>query len=1102
MQERHDYMNRAGTPYAFSTRRALRFRATCLRVRGKNLALPGLTALIAALPLMAGAQAGQNTPVPSGPQARPSGAAMQTPAPPLVTSTVTSTQITAESAPYHLEWNGTTGTLVRSAFGIQPEQRLPLQYLHTEPGPKGYAKYLTWFLARDADRFSIVWCYLNDSGHEFFCWLYQYPTNQLTTLRFVGDYRFVPSPEPVAPAPIGKINTSVTPLYNGPDFTYRNWTRRSGMLDSLQLTPARTDAFAAPPDAEEGNSASGGAGQAGSRAAATKDAPTATLSSLRVAPLHEIHVAKGNGWRPGGWRELHALAHDGANNPYYLIMYSNVTKGYVIDLKTAQTYVTDFGQRVVFKNDNRVFGAKEEVVVGPPDTRIRRYTRLEIPLVSTRKIDNPYTEVYMDVDFRSPDGRIISVPGFWDGGQTWRVRFAPTQVGNWSWSSRSDDPELHDQTGSFICVADGTGNKGFVTANVGLTDRHGFSYSSNAPFYPAFLREPVHYLPGIAVAAAGVPAKPPLLPKPQTSGETLLAIQDAPAQAAGGNAPHAAGNTAMLAPTDPPSYGNFKTRVDQAAALHFNRFWGGYLLDPTQFPQKTQANEGGAPFVNYDLNALNPAYFQWMDRRVAYCNEKGIVPDISLGDLNAGFMASVSDAQLSRLWRYVVARYAAFDVNWNLFGLSAPQTYPASADTLIENLARLTRRSDPIGHPLSTVVPNVPPAAAPPAPKPSGGPILITPDPLPPGAVLPPAPGAGAAGGDGQPGRGNRRFGGNGNNGNNNTPPGFSPGTGNPQNRGRNGRRGGQQPGGMNGDTNADVTNGTNSNASHISGEFEQHGTEQQLRGDRGPERSRRPARQPEIPAAFGRSGHAARCTLWTLAPAGRDHPSGRRTQRIGLRLPPGQAHCPRGHERCRRPDAARYRLWETAMRGGFWAAGTGRGESSAQPLDSAVTRWQAACANLFRSTQYNRLLPHQDMLGGPDESLTERRRRRQAEAAAGQTASTPTAPNPALPAPPPPDLQNEDDLEAYLSALEARSASPVAGPIYVLADPGWEYVVYFQHGGTVTLDLLEATGNIRQSWYNPRTGEFVSQRATLGGAYKTFSCPDNNDWVLYLSRR
>ena len=200
-------------------------------------------------------------------------------------------------------------------------------------------------------------------------------------------------------------------------------------------------------------------------------------------------------------------------------------------------------------------------------------------------------------------------------------------------------------------------------------------------------------------------------------------------------------------------------------------------------------------------------------------------------------------------------------------------------------------------------------------------------------------------------------------------------------------------------------------------------------------------------------------------------------------------------------PDAARYRLWETALRGGFWAAAAAQGDSQAQPLNSAVTRWQSACANLFRSVQYNRLLPHQDMLGGPDESAADHRRRRRSEIAAGQT-GTPTTPAPALPAGPPPDLQNEDDLEAYLATLEAQAKSPAPGPIYVLADPGWEYVVYFQHGGTVTLDLLEAIGPVQQSWYNPRTGEFVSQGTMSGGIYKTFTCPDNNDWVLYLTRR
>ncbi len=132
-------------------------------------------------------------------------------------------------------------------------------------------------------------------------------------------------------------------------------------------------------------------------------------------PLHEIQVAKGNGWRAGGWRELHALAMDSANEPYYLIMYSNVTQGYAVDIKRAQTYVVDFGSKVEFSNDNTVFGAKEETIVGPPDARIRRYSRVEIPLVTTNKYDNPYSNVQLYMEFRTPDGKTVSVPGFWDG---------------------------------------------------------------------------------------------------------------------------------------------------------------------------------------------------------------------------------------------------------------------------------------------------------------------------------------------------------------------------------------------------------------------------------------------------------------------------------------------------------------------------------------------------------------------------------------------------------------------------------------------------------------------------------------------------------------
>ena len=685
-----------------------------------RLVAGGMLSLLATLPLSASAQSGRNTSPQRGIAAR------------VTTATAgVSLNISAESAPYHLDWNGTTGLLTRRALGNQPELRLPLTYLHSEPGPKGYSKHLAWFLARDKDHFSIVWCYLNDGGREFYCWLYQFPTNQLTTLRFVGDYRFAPLPEPVAPAAIAELNTQVIPSYTGPDFKFRDWTRRSGKLDALQLTPA-TQSFAA--SLTESNM--------GEPTQSTIHNPQSTiensrsLSALRVYPLHEIQVAKGNGWRAGGWRELHALAFDSANDPYYLIQYSNVTKGYVVDLKRAQTYVTDFGARVVFSNDNTVFGAKEETIVGPPDARVRRYARTEIPLVTTHQYDNAYNNVDLYMDFRGPDGKTVTVPGYWDGGQTWRVRFTPTQVGKWTWRSYSTDTEMGDQVGSFTCVAEDNGSKGFVTVNGQRFYPHAFASANGQPFFPVFLRDPVHYFP-----ASDTSPSVPTAPKTPAGRETaslnlIVPAQDAPA--AKPTAPNAGVDDPALmdltSNNTPRTFINFARRVDDAAALGFNRFWGGWLLDPTLFAQHTQSNEGGAPFVNYDLDSINPAYFQWMDRRIAYCNERGVVPDIGISDISAPLLTQIKPEQVSRLWKYVLARYSAFNVNWNLFGKSPNNPYPPDVDAWVEPLARMTDKYDPAGHPLTIVVPNAAPLVTSPAPpaKPTvfrpDNPVIIRPD--------------------------------------------------------------------------------------------------------------------------------------------------------------------------------------------------------------------------------------------------------------------------------------------------------------------------------------------------------------------------------------
>lgn len=49
--------------------------------------------------------------------------------------------------------------------------------------------------------------------------------------------------------------------------------------------------------------------------------------------------------------------------------------------------------------------------------------------------------VRMEAVFSGPDGSSFVVPGFWDGGRSWRIRFAPTVPGEWSYETRAIEEE-------------------------------------------------------------------------------------------------------------------------------------------------------------------------------------------------------------------------------------------------------------------------------------------------------------------------------------------------------------------------------------------------------------------------------------------------------------------------------------------------------------------------------------------------------------------------------------------------------------------------------------------------------------------------------------
>ncbi len=76
---------------------------------------------------------------------------------------------------------------------------------------------------------------------------------------------------------------------------------------------------------------------------------------------------------------------------------------------------------------------------------VGNYETIEIVVGLDAEYSNPFDhrQVALDATFTAPDGSAFEVPGFWDGDESWRVRFAPSQVGDWEF-----EIEVSDSTGS------------------------------------------------------------------------------------------------------------------------------------------------------------------------------------------------------------------------------------------------------------------------------------------------------------------------------------------------------------------------------------------------------------------------------------------------------------------------------------------------------------------------------------------------------------------------------------------------------------------------------------------------------------------------------
>jgi hypothetical protein len=86
--------------------------------------------------------------------------------------------------------------------------------------------------------------------------------------------------------------------------------------------------------------------------------------------------------------------------------------------------------------------------------KIQQWQAVEIQLTSAVTYADPFQDVDVTATFTSPGNKEVIRPAFWDGGTTWKVRFAPPQTGLWTMTTSATDIKnggLHHVTKTVRC---------------------------------------------------------------------------------------------------------------------------------------------------------------------------------------------------------------------------------------------------------------------------------------------------------------------------------------------------------------------------------------------------------------------------------------------------------------------------------------------------------------------------------------------------------------------------------------------------------------------------------------------------------------------------
>ncbi|MFD1770793.1 DUF5060 domain-containing protein [Sphingobacterium suaedae] len=279
--------------------------------------------------------------------------------------------------------------------------------------------------------------------------------------------------------------------------------------------------------------------------------------------------------------------------------------------------------------------------------KIEVWGRYEVTF-ETKTSNNPFN-VEVEATFTNGDTS-MTVQGFYDGDDVYRIRFMPIRTGRWSYVTKSKEKPLHNKRGSFYCTEATGQNRGMVH----VANTYQFRYSNGTHYYPF-----------------GTTAYAWTHMSDDMENRTLASLKNA-------------GFNKVRMCVFPKSYDLVKEI-------------------PPRYPfeiKRQSTNNKGNTNIEWDYSKFNPAFFQHLEKRIAQLDELGIEADLILfhpyDKGRWGFDALPRDVD-TRYLKYIMARLSSYKNVW--WSLANEWNYlkAKSVDDWM-HIAQTVNANDPYNH--------------------------------------------------------------------------------------------------------------------------------------------------------------------------------------------------------------------------------------------------------------------------------------------------------------------------------------------------------------------------------------------------------------------